>query len=182
ASNQYVCGTFNGTVDFDPGPGPHNLINADTTDDAFLAKYTPTGQLLWVGQLVNCTASALTLDASGNVLLTGSFPGTTDFDFGPGNTSLSTGTSTAGYVAKYTSDGGLVWARRLGGQTSFVSGDTIVTDAAGNVYSAGVMSNGTADMDPSLGGTFTLTNNSGNADTYISKLDSSGSFVWAKKF
>ena len=43
------------------------------------------------------------------------------------------------------------------------------------------MSNGTADMDPGSG-TFTLTNSSGNADTYISKLDASGNFVWAKKF
>src|SRR5262249_6497626 len=181
ASNQYVCGTFNGTVDFDPGPGTRNLFNADSTDDAFLAKYSPTGQLLWVGQLPNCTASALTLDASGNVLLTGSFPGTTDFDFGPGTTPLSTGTAGARHAAKYPSDGAIVGAGRLGGQTSFVSGDTIVADAAGNVYSSGVMSNGTADMDPGPG-TFNLTNTSGNADTYISKLDSSGNFVWAKKF
>ena len=93
ASNQYVCGTFNGTVDFDPGPGTRNLINADSNDDAFLAKYTPSGQLLWVGQLVGSRANSLTLDSSGNVLVTGSFPGTTDFDLGPGTTTLTAGSS-----------------------------------------------------------------------------------------
>src|SRR5262249_5527072 len=113
--------------------------------------------------------------------LTGSFPGTTDFDFGPGTTTLTAGRFGAAYVAKYTSDGGLVWARELGGQTSGVGGATIATDADGNAYSAGLISNGQADIDPGPN-TFLLTNSSGNADTYISKLDASGNFVWAGKF
>jgi hypothetical protein len=182
SGNLYVCGSFNGTVDFDPGVGTTNLVNSDSTADAFVAKYNSIGQLQWVGQLPNCTASALTLDGSGNLLLTGSFSQTTDFDFGSGNTSLTTGTESAAYVAKYTSSGGFSWAARLGGQSAGMSGAAIATDSAGNVYSAGVMSNGSADLDPSSTSSFTLTNSSGNADTYISKLDAAGNFVWAKKF
>ncbi len=55
-------------------------------------------------------------DADGNAYVVGSFEGTADFDHGPGTYTL---TSTAGsvdaFVAKYSSTGALVWARRMGG-------------------------------------------------------------------
>jgi VCBS repeat-containing protein len=196
AGNAYVFGTFNGTVDFDPGPGVHNLTsstnNASSPGDAFLAKYSPTGQLIWVGQLSGATAgsssgdAALTLDGNGNVLVTGSFSGTTDFDIGPGTSTLTAaGNFGNAFVAEYTAAGGLLWARRLGGAAggtvAGLGGETIAVDAAGNVYTAGVLSNGQADMDPGPG-TSILINSSGNANTYISKLDASGNFVWAKQF
>ena len=49
-------------------------------------------------------------------------------------------------------------------------------DAAGNVYTTGAFS-GTIDADPGPG-TFNL-KAGGTGDVYVSKLDSSGSFVWA---
>jgi VCBS repeat-containing protein len=185
AGNLYVAGSFNGTVDFDPGAGTTNLTNADTTADAFLAKYTSAGALLWVGQLVNSSATGLAVDSAGAVYVTGSFNGTVDFDFGSGVTNLTSGPFGTAFVAKYTAAGGLGWARAIGtgtgGTGGATNGDAITLDAAGNVYSAGVLSNGTADFDPGAG-TFNLTNVSGNANTYFSKLDSSGNFVWAKQF
>ena len=60
-------------------------------------------------------------------------------------------------------------------------GNAIAVDGSGNVYTAGVMSNGSADLDPGPG-TVTLTNLSGNADTYLSKLDAGGNYLWAGKF
>src|SRR5438045_1885736 len=49
AGNVYVSGTFNATVDFDPGPGTATLTaaGAANTSDAFLAKYTAAGALVW---------------------------------------------------------------------------------------------------------------------------------------
>ncbi|MBI3469161.1 MAG: hypothetical protein HY000_39655 [Planctomycetes bacterium] len=45
AGNVYVAGNFSGVVDFDPGAGTFNLDSA--TGNAFVAKYAPTGDLLW---------------------------------------------------------------------------------------------------------------------------------------
>ncbi|MGD9720609.1 MAG: hypothetical protein AB7O59_16600 [Pirellulales bacterium] len=185
AGNVYVAGLFNGAVDFDPGPGTFQLTSTGAAD-AFLAKYGPAGNLLWAGQIVDAGPTngyrlGLALDAGGNPYLTGQFSGVTDFDIQAGVSTLASGSNPAAFVTRYTSAGALVWAKRLGGGTSYVLGISIEVDAAGNVYSAGTMSNGSADMDPGAG-VFTLTNGSGNADTYISKLDSSGNFVWASKF
>ena len=180
AGHVYVAGAFNGTVDFDPGPGTAPLTSTGPTD-VYLAKYTAGGALVWVGQLADAAVTALTVDAAGAVYATGRFPVTTDFDFGPGVTNLTTGSSGAAFVVKYNPDQSLAWARQLGGQTANVQGDAITLDAAGNVYTSGVLNSGNADFDPGTG-TVTLTNSSGNANTYISKLTPAGNYVWAKQF
>lgn len=69
------------------------------------------------------------------------------------------------------------WAVNFGG----TGNDQLLcstTDLNGNIYSAGIFS-GSADMDPGSG-TFNL-NESGSADIFISKIDASGNFVWAKQ-
>jgi len=185
AGNLYVAGTFNGTVDFDAGAATTNLSNAGDTStaDAYLAKYTAAGRLVWVGQLVDCTAEGLAVDAAGAAYLTGSFPGTTDFDLGAGVSNLATGSTIAAYVAKYNPDRTLAWADRFGGQTAGVSGVAVTLDPVGNVYASGTTGRGDYDMDPGSG-TFTLTNGNlgGNANSYIAKLNPAGGFVWAVQF
>src|SRR6185503_19681786 len=71
---------------------------------------------------------------------------------------------------------GFTWARQLGG-ASFDSGISISVDGSGNVYTTGFF-NSTADFDPGAG-TFNLTS-TGFQDVFVSKVDSSGNFVWAR--
>jgi hypothetical protein len=56
---------------------------------------------------------------------------------------------------------------------------SIAVDSSGNVYTTGYFA-GTVDFDPGAG-TTNLTS-VGSEDGFVSKLDSSGNFVWAKSF
>jgi hypothetical protein len=49
SGNVYVSGSFNGTVDFDPGPGTFSLTGSNY--DTFVAKYRPDGTFQWARDL-----------------------------------------------------------------------------------------------------------------------------------
>ena len=68
-------------------------------------------------------------------------------------------------------------AKQLGG-TGSDFGNSITLDSSGNVYTTGTFA-GTVDFDPGIG-TSNLAS-AGSGDIFISKLDASGSFVWAKQ-
>ncbi len=70
----------------------------------------------------------------------------------------------------------LQWAKSIGG-TLNDTGEDIVLDASGNVYTTGYFS-GTADFDPGAG-VYNLTS-AGAVDIFISKLDAAGNFIWAR--
>src|ERR1035437_9575750 len=70
-----------------------------------------------------------------------------------------------------------LWAKSMGGTGNDI-GYSIALDASGNVYTTGYFY-GTVDFDPGAG-TFNLTS-AGNYALFISKLDASGNFVWAKQ-
>ena len=73
--------------------------------------------------------------------------------------------------------GDFEWAKGMGGTSDDV-GNAIAIDAAGNVYTTGGFYS-TVDFDPGAGA-FNLAS-IGNRDIFVSKLDSSGNFVWAKR-
>jgi len=68
------------------------------------------------------------------------------------------------------------FAKKLGGPKDDM-GYSIITDTDGNIYTTGSFEE-TADFDPG-NGIFNL-NSFGWSDIFISKLDSSGNFLWAK--
>ncbi|MBL9021957.1 MAG: hypothetical protein JNL21_07135 [Myxococcales bacterium] len=70
-------GSF-GVADFGGGP----LLNLNQTLDVIVAKYDVAGNHLWsrdFGDLEEQFMHAMTVDPSGNVLVTGEFYGTMDF-------------------------------------------------------------------------------------------------------
>ncbi len=120
---------------------------------------------------------SIAVDASGNVYTTGFFAGTADFDPSANTANLISKGSTDIFVSKLDATGNFVWAKSMGG-ISIESGYGIAVDASGNVYTTGSFL-GTTDFDPSAN-TANLTAKGSNADIFVSKLDASGNFVWAK--
>ncbi len=129
-----------------------------------------------MGGASNDVGKSITKDAAGNVYTTGYYSGTVDFDPGPGTFTLSALGLNDIFVTKLTSAGNFVWAKSMGG-TSDDNGLSLALDASGNVYTTGYFF-GTADFDPGAP-IFNLIS-LGDEDIFISKLDASGNFVWAK--
>ncbi len=180
SGNIYTTGRFQGTVDFDPGAGTSNLTSSGNRD-IFVLNLDNSGNFVWaksMGGTSNDLGKRIAVDASGNVYTTGVFLGTADFDPDPSVTYNLT--SAGGYdifVSKLDASGNLVWANRMGGTADDAS-QGFVLETSGNVYTTGAFS-GTADFDPGSG-TYNLTAAS-LWDAFISKLDASGNFVWAKR-
>lgn len=171
--NVYVCGRFQGTLDFDPGPGEVNLTSHGS-DDAYICKFGPQGNLIWaknIGGPGYDDARRIVLSSAGYLYVMGAFEGTVDFDLGPGNMPVTSQAPT--YLAKYDPGGNPVWVRQLSHpafRTNFV------VDADENILLSGEF-HGTQDFDPGSGtysmtGTFVL-------DAFVCKLDPAGQFVWA---
>lgn len=181
AGNVYVTGTFQNTADFDPGPGVVNLSTAGG-EDAFVAKYSATGALVWArrlgGSAVFDRGHGIAVDAAGNVYTTGFFNDTADFDPGSGTFNMTSAGTDDIYVSKLDSAGNFVWARRAGG-SAVDRGGTIVLDDSGSLYLTGSFA-GTADFDPGPG-TLNLTS-AGADDGYLWKLSPAGNLVWARQF
>ena len=175
----HITGSFNGTVDFDPGAGTANLTSAGATD-AFILKLDNAGNYLWArrvgGTSALDTGNGIALDGNNNVLITGRFDGTVDFDPGAAVDNLTSFGGGDAFVLKLNSAGNFVWAKNMGG-TFGDAGIDIVCDAFDNVYTTGDLRSNTADFDPGPG-TFNLSP-TGSWEVYLSGLDAAGNFMWA---
>ncbi len=111
------------------------------------------------------------VDNNGNQYVSGTFKNTVDF--GGGVTITSNGNADA-FVAKFDSNGTIVWANSFGGDgynTDYT--DAIAVDDDGNVITASNFG------DTIYVGTDTLIS-TGNWDIAVVKYDASGNYLWAK--
>ena len=184
SGNVYATGSFDGTVDFDPGPGVSNLTST-TSLSSYIVKIDAYGNFIWARAFVgfgSSQGSSIIVDGSGNVYSTGIFYATIDFDPGPGVYNLSTVSNPDVYISKLDASGNFQWAKALlgtsiGGNPPLLS--IVIDEVTGSVYTTGLFE-GTVDFDPSTGGTVPLTSN-GGSDVFVLKLDVAGNFLWAKK-
>lgn len=178
AGNVYIAGNFTGTADFDPGAGTENLTSNGNMD-AFLAKYTPAGELLWAIRMGGTQfeeGRCVTVDGSGNVVVAGVFSDVADFDPGPGTANLQAVGINDMYFAKFKPSGELMWAKQLGGADSErVLG--LTTGISDHIYITGHFQ-GTVDFDPS--GATNNRNVVGDSDVFFAHYDDAGDLVWAK--
>ncbi|MGV3631547.1 MAG: T9SS type A sorting domain-containing protein [Bacteroidota bacterium] len=170
-----ATGYFSGTIDVDASANSTTLTSNGLTD-VFVLKLDANGNLIWAKSFGNVNFSGvygLTTDLSDNVLLTGFFKGTLDFDPGTEVNDLSAIGFGDTYILKLNSQGEFVWARSMGMEESNAYGHKIITDDTGNIYTIGDYTYG-LDADPGPGISNLDYHNSFNF--YLIQLTSDGDF------
>lgn len=185
--NTYVAGSFTNSLDLDGnGPLPPIYSNGQLAYSSmgFLAKTDPNGNVLWSIPFlsdINSTAASIAIDENGNILVTGLFRGTVDFDPSPASAS-KTAIANDMFVAKYDENGTYIWSKNVGATSAIVESKSIVSDLFGNVFITGRFANGAnpVDFDPGTGvylldvGTY--------SHTFLLKLNPNGLFLFAKEY
>jgi len=131
-------------------------------DDAWVAKYNPSGKLLWQQQLGTSqrdTAEGVIVDTSGNAYISG-----------------STGDALAGanqgiidaWLAKYSPAGKLIWKQQLG-SSKVDEARSVTLDTFGNAYISGY-------SDSVIAGA-----NQGRSDAWLAKYSPAGKLVWKQQ-
>ena len=178
--NIYTIGNFRDTVDFDPGVGVFNLIS-NGNNDIFIQKLNANGDFVWVKQIGGTDledGKSIVIDG-GVIYTTGIFNGTADFNPGTGVFNLTSNGRHDIFIQKLDTAGNFIWAKNIGG-TSIDFGNSITTDAIGNIYITGYFRD-TVDFDPGVG-VFNLTTPGITVvNIFVLKLNASGNFIWAKQ-
>ena len=115
AGNMYVAGYFGKTLDFDPGPGVANRIA--TVQTGFYAKYSPSGDYLWVRSFLGASTSFVknVITDGVSLYMLSEFLGTTNF-LGASYTSAGSNDILLTRVQCSDGDYGATgWSTRIGG-------------------------------------------------------------------
>lgn len=178
--NIYSIGTFEDTLKYLIGSDTNKLISKGHMD-IFIQKLDIDGNIEWVKSLGGSSyevSYSISNDVFGDVIITGYFGDTVDFDLGDSVYNLISYGYNDAFILKLSNEGEFIWAKSYGGLDNTIA-ETHLSDINGNIYVAGYYLD-SVDFDPGLG-VYNLESN-GSTDIYIQKLDSNGDFIWAKSF
>ncbi len=180
SGNEVVVGFYtpSASLDLDPGPGVVTTFSA--AGKVVFVKVDIDGNYIW-GKRTGSSGvlKGMVIDESDYLYLAGTFQGTADFDPGPGSNILNSSGATDMFISKYDTSGSFNWVKRIGGSgTEFFT--KLHMDAENNLLLAGRFNSNTLDLNPGSG--VNNVNHTSNFDSYICKLDSSGSHIWSGSF
>jgi len=136
--------------------------------DAYVAKYSDTGNLLWdtaIGSTGHDYGSGVSSDAHGNTYVTG------DIHISPFQFS-----SSKVFIGKFSPHGATVWLQKAGAGSGYCGGIGIDIDAMGNSYVTGYF-HGSISF-----GSLQLSSSNGMSnELFVAKCDVNGAYQWAVK-
>jgi len=167
AGNSYVTGHFQSPT-FQIG---NKTLKNQGDYDYFIAKYDPTGKLLWAesaGGTGYDYGHGVAVTPEGDCYVAGSFAG--EVKFGDSQSKNKQGRSL--FVAKYDTNGKVLWSQ-LAGNGRSQSGHQIAVDQTGHCYVCGFIT-GLVELDGQQVGT-----DSKVQDIFLAKLTPTGKLVWS---
>ncbi|AEI46738.1 SBBP repeat-containing protein [Runella slithyformis] len=156
AGHVYITGAFSGTLRFGTLSIPYS-----GGYDMFIAKFNGSGAGQDYGK-------DITVDAAGNIYVTGQFQGPAAF-----STINLTSSADDFFVARYNSAHTLRWVQKGDGKLQD-AGNGIAADARGNVYVTGFFS------DVATFSSTTLTS-AGSTDIFVAKYNTDGALQWINR-
>ncbi len=172
ANNLYVTGYFEGTVSF----GSTTLI-ASSPRDIFVCKLDDLGNFLWAKSMPGDDTGvpySVATDSQNNVIITGGFKGTVDFNPNAGNFNLTSFGNEDVFVVKLDPTGNFLWAKQMGG-TELDRGNSVTVDNSDDIILTG-RTKGVVDFNGTTLNTVESTN------VFICKLANDGTQQWVKQF
>jgi len=179
-NNIIIAGTVKNSVDVNPATAINN-IGVSGKETYFIAKYTTDGSFTWVKTFNNIFIEQLATDNVGNIIATGNYRGTADFNPSTSVSNKLTASTNSDdiFVASYTATGAYSWAKSFGNNSPEEETiNDLFVDANKNIYLTGTY-HGTVDFNPSSS-VSNLTSSLNVADVFFSKFKEDGSFVFAK--
>jgi hypothetical protein len=167
----FIAGCFNGSLDF----GGVALVSRGRYNVA-LAKLDNDGRHLWsksFGDSQYHVAECIAVAPEGWVAIAGRFQGSVDFG---GGDLKSESAQTDIFLATFSSDGELIWAKRMGGKYEQQT-RSIAIDADGNIGLAGVFKGSISFGDLSL-----REEHPTDYCGFLAKFDHLGNALWCKRF
>jgi hypothetical protein len=148
------------------------------SSDVFLAKYSPTGEVIWAksfgGQSYERVAD-IAVDANGDLFVTGQFRSDT---FSIGQTTLINNGADDIFLFKCNPQGEVIWAKNIGGSTDD-QGVGLAVDPIGNIILVSDFESPSVTV-----GSETFLNSlyypGYGRDILICKYDGNGNLIWAK--
>lgn len=177
-----VTGHFISTPTFGMEESNQTVLTSTGESDMFIARYNPDGTLAWVkhaGGLKWDESMGITSLSDDSTVVTGCFEDSAVF----GNheisqtTLKSTGKSDI-FVARYSPDGSLAWAKQAGGSRHYDYGVGITTLSddsmvvTGYFYSQATFGRNETNK--------TILKSAGMNDIFVAKYNPEGTLIWAK--
>lgn len=136
ASGNLVVVGYNSTVpaDFDPSSNVVSIAG----NRGFVAKYSPTGALLWAGELGGAQPRDVAIDSDGDIFVVGLMTGAADLDPGTGTETL-TPNNWDGFIVRLNSDGVYELASTYGGSNNEWFNSVAISGS--NLFVVGQLSN-----------------------------------------
>lgn len=180
-NNIYVCGSFAGNCDFNPGVAG-GVVTSTGGNDGFIASYTAGGTYRWahrIGGPLNDEVNDIAMDGNGNIGVTGTVFGNITYTGGSFTTNAG---SQDAFIAQLTETGTFNWVHPLGGPGANDEGYTIAMTPCGGLYAGGKFCS-TADFNAGAG----VANLTGPAcgfpnpdySYFIVSYDENGNYIWA---
>ncbi len=181
--NVVLAGFFSNTVDLNTDAGIQNFTSNGSTD-IFVIKLTSSGGFISAisfGGTGGDSVLQLKVDSNNDWILSGLFFNTVDFNPGAGvnNITSNQGAFADRYILKLTSSGIFQWVKNM--NSRLVNMNDLVIDESNSIYIGGSFTN-TVDFNPDAGiSNLTAQSlSSVTSDGFILKLNSSGTYQWAK--
>lgn len=178
----YIVGQYQGTVTVPMQGGGTTTLTATGSSDVFIARFSLTGGnegISWIKSVGGPGAdipSDVTIDPSGYPIIAGQFSQTADFDPGAGTTNTASNGLNDVFVLKLDLSGNFVWVKSVGSLANDYAGG-IDADNSGNVVIGGRFGDN-IDLNPGAG-TANHVNSGTSEDIFITKWNSSGSYLWS---